>query len=189
MTAEHTAQRPPDRPAPQPRTPTQPRLRPPRHRVERRAIAHWTLRALAAAVPAVALPAAAAVALDLFGVLPWAVPWLWAAAAVIAVPALAVTLAMPLWRYRVHRWEVTDDAVYTASGWLWQEWRIAPMSRIQTVDTDRGPLQRPLGLSTLTVTTASAAGPLRIDGLAAERAAALARRLTEATQAVPGDAT
>jgi membrane protein YdbS with pleckstrin-like domain len=39
------------------------------------------------------------------------------------------------------------------------------MSRIQTVDTVRGPLQQLLGLSTVTVTTASAAGPLQVKGI------------------------
>src|SRR5450759_2306604 len=65
-----------------------------------------------------------------------------------AIPALTVLFAaahvivMPRWRYRVHRWEVTSTAVYTQSGWLVQERRIAPLSRVQTVDTARGPLEQ-----------------------------------------------
>ncbi|MFC7331093.1 PH domain-containing protein [Marinactinospora rubrisoli] len=159
------------------------RLRPPRYRVDRRAIAWWTGRALLwAAPPAVALAVTAVFAEP-------ARSWLWPAAAGAAVLGAAYTLVMPQWRYRVHRWETTDDAVYTAAGWLWQEWRVAPMSRIQSVDTTRGPLQRLFGLSTVTVTTASAAGALAIGGLDHERAAALADRLTATTQATPGDAT
>ncbi|GAA1091391.1 PH domain-containing protein [Nocardiopsis composta] len=165
------------------------RLRPPRHRVERRAIALWTLRALIGTALTALPTAAAAITLGLFDVVPWLVLILWAVTAAAGAIGLAVTAVMPTWRYRVHRWEVTDEAVYTASGWLWQEWRIAPLSRIQTVDTDRGPLQRAFGLSSLTVTTASAAGPLKVDGLDAELASDLAVRLSEATQAVPGDAT
>jgi membrane protein YdbS with pleckstrin-like domain len=98
-------------------------------------------------------------------------------------------IIMPIWRFRVHRWEITEDAVYTRSGWLWQEWRIAPMSRIQTVDTKRGPLEQAYRLSRVTVTTASAAGPLTIKGLDHEVAADLAEKLTEVTQANRGDAT
>lgn len=170
--------------------PTTLRLRPPRHRVERRAITMWTLRSLLVAVPAIAAPLVAAAIVTQVAPAPEAVvPWLLLAAAVVAVPALAVTLVMPWWRYAVHRWEVTDDAVYTASGWLWQEWRVAPMSRIQTVDTKRDPLQRLLGLSSVTVTTASAAGALNVNGLDRERAAQLAEQLTATTQATPGDAT
>lgn len=96
---------------------------------------------------------------------------------------------MPRWRYRVHRWEVDEHAVYTLAGWLRLEWRIAPISRIQTIDTAHSPLQRIFGLATVTVTTASAAGPVRIEGLDAEEAGELAVQLTEITQAEHGDAT
>ena len=168
---------------------TQLRLRPPRHRVERRAIAHWTVRAALTAVPIAAVAVIGATVAHL--ALPeqdWT-GWLWVLAVVVALPPLLTMVIMPQWRYRVHRWEVTDDAVYTLAGWLWQEWRVAPMSRIQTVDTHRGPLQRAFGLSTVTVTTASAAGALSIDGLDTERATRVAEELTEVTQAIPGDAT
>ncbi|EUA22778.1 bacterial PH domain protein [Mycobacterium xenopi 3993] len=67
-------------------------------------------------------------------------------------------VVVPWWRYRVHRWEISPQAVYTRSGWLVQERRIAPISRVQTVDTYRGPLERLFGLANVTVTTASSAG-------------------------------
>ncbi len=157
-------------------------LRPPRHRVSRRAIRLWTVQALLnALVTLVPL-------LVVLGAWPEARAWLGAATAVIAVAAVGYVLVMPRWRYRVHRWEATDDAVYTSAGWLNQEWRVAPMSRIQTVDTARGPLQQLFGLATVTVTTASAAGPLRIDGLDHPTAMALAEQLTAVT-GIPGDAT
>jgi membrane protein YdbS with pleckstrin-like domain len=59
---------------------------------------------------------------------------------------------------------------------------------VQTVDTDRGPLQRALGLASVTVTTASSSGALTIGGLEADDALGLAERLTRATESV-GDAT
>ena len=96
----------------------------------------------------------------------------WWGVAVVAAGALAYVLGVPQWRYLVHRWEITETAVYTQRGWWARERRIAPMSRVQTVDYAQGPLARLFGLATLTVTTASAAGALRIDGL--DRAAALA---------------
>jgi uncharacterized protein len=96
---------------------------------------------------------------------------------------------MPLWRYRVHRWETTATAVYTQSGWFKQERRIAPVSRIQTVDTERGPIEALFGLTNVTVTTASAAGPLKIRGLTQDRAAGLVDELTVRTQAAGGDGT
>lgn len=169
-------------------TPTTPnstglRLRPPRNRVERRAIGWWTLQALVLVVPPLVALAVTAV------FIPPARFWLVLGLVVVAALGVPYTLVMPQWRYRVHRWETTQDAVYTAAGWLRQEWRVAPMSRIQTVDTVRGPLQQLVNLSSVTVTTASAAGPLRIDGLDREVAAQLVEQLTATTQATSGDAT
>ena len=115
--------------------------------------------------------------------------WLAITAIATAVLGLAYVLVVPQLLYRIHRWEITDEAVYTLSGWLVREWRIAPISRVQTVDTQRGPLQQLLGLADVTVTTASARGAVRIRGLAAADAAELARVLTETTHATPGDAT
>lgn len=89
----------------------------------------------------------------------------------------------------MHRWEVTETAVYTQCGWLVQERRIAPVSRVQTVDTERGPLAQLFGLSTVTITTASAKGELRIEGLLRADAERLVRDLTATTAAIPGDAT
>jgi uncharacterized protein len=166
---------------PAPPVALEPPLRPPAHQVHPRAVRWWQLRALgtlvvlAAGQTLVALP----VAPDL---LPYSL-----GATVVVVAAYA--LVVPPLLYRIHRWEVTAEAVYTLSGWLVREWRIAPISRVQTVDTERGPLQQLLGLANVTVTTASSRGAVRIRGLGADAAAELARTLTETTQASPGDAT
>lgn len=105
------------------------------------------------------------------------------------VLAAAYLVGMPQWRYRVHRWEATDTAVYTQTGWISQERRIAPISRIQTVDLARGPISQLFRLATVTVTTASAAGPLKIHGLDVEDARRLIADLTAATVTETGDAT
>lgn len=115
--------------------------------------------------------------------------WLLLPAAVLAAAGTAIALLLPLWWFRTHRWEITEDAVYVRTGYFRQEWRIAPMSRIQTVDTVRGPLEQLFRLATVTVTTASAKGAVRIEGLDHEVAAGLAERLTRITCDTPGDAT
>jgi uncharacterized protein len=181
--------RPHDPPAPAdaPATvPTALRLRPPAQRVDPRAIRWWTVRSAIGGV-LVLLPqlagAAALAAVGLNGTV------LLVTAAVTVVLAVVHLLVVPRVRFRVHRWEVTPEAVHTLAGWIRREWRIAPVARVQTVDTDQGPLQRLFGLSSVTVTTASSAGALRLDGLDAEVAARLALELTAAAQAVGGDAT
>jgi uncharacterized protein len=156
-------------------------LRPPAHQVDRRAVTWWRLRAASALL----VPLVPELVLLVVIGTAWAVALL---AVTLVIGAVYVT-SVPPWLYRISRWEVTDRAVYTLHGWLVREWRIAPISRVQTVDTERGPLQQVLGLATVTVTTASARGAVRIRGLRDADAAELARVLTETTHATPGDAT
>lgn len=108
---------------------------------------------------------------------------------VTAVLAALHVSVMPRWRFRVHRWEVAPVAVYTRTGWLNQERRIAPVARIQTVDTQRGPLASLFGLVDVTVTTASARGPVRIHALDQHVAERLVEELTVQAGETPGDAT
>jgi membrane protein YdbS with pleckstrin-like domain len=89
----------------------------------------------------------------------------------------------------VHRWETTATAVYTQTGWIARERRIAPMSRVQTVDLEQSVVSRILRLATVTVTTASAAGPLRIEGLDHDVAERLVDELTRRAEDEAGDAT
>lgn len=161
----------------------EPQLRPPRHQVSRSAIGYWTLHAALRWVVVVGVATMAAVGTDAPAALRFG------GLAAVVVVAVAHTLVMPRWRFAVHRWETTPEAVYTQAGWFTQERRIAPVSRIQTVDSERGPLEQLFELATVTVTTASAKGPLRIAGLDRDVAERLVDELTADTQAAPGDAT
>ena len=158
-------------------------LRAPAHRVSRRAIAYWTVRAAIGWVVLAAVQVVWLIGADSL------VPLREVALVVTAVLAVVHLAVMPRWRYRVHRWESTDTAVYTQTGWFTQERRIAPISRIQTVDSEFGVLERLFGLSNVTVTTASAAGPIKVHGLDKDTANELVARLTTTTAATPGDAT
>jgi uncharacterized protein len=159
-----------------------PALREPSNRVSPKARRMWTVEALLHVLMPVAVLIVASGPFDAFDV-PW---WGWV---LIAVVAAAYVLGVPRWRYLVHRWEVTDTAVYTQTGWWTRERRIAPMSRIQTVDHVEGAIARLFGLATVTVTTASAAGALEIEGLDKQVARRLADELTVKADAVEGDAT
>jgi hypothetical protein len=164
-----------------------PRLREPAHRVDPKAKLYWTARAGVLWLVIVGVQVAWLIysLTQPQPVSSWHVPLL-----VVSVLVAAVhVVVMPRWRYAVHRWEVTAHAVYTQTGWFRTERRIAPLSRVQTVDTEQGAVARLFGLAKVTVTTASAAGPLEIDGLSAADAAVLVDRLTAATEAERGDAT
>ena len=157
-------------------------LREPSQRVSPRARLMWITTAVVESVVVLAVLVVLTWPLDLFD-LPW---WVWALLVVLMVVSAAV---VPQWRYLVHRWEVTDTAVYTQTGWWSRERRIAPMSRIQTVDHVEGAVSRLFGLATVTVTTASAAGALEISGLDKQVARRLVDELTVKADAVEGDAT
>jgi len=157
------------------------RLRAPAHRVDPRAKAWWRLQN---ALFWAALLVVGGVLLVFFR--PW---WLVALEIAVAVVAALDLAFAPGIRYARHRFETTEVAVYVRDGVVVEDWRVAPLSRVQTVDTQRGPLQQWLGLSTVTVTTASTAGALKIRGLDRDVAVDLVERLTAATEATPGDAT
>ena len=160
-----------------------PALREPTHQVSDRAIAYWTVSALAGdALLLVGAVAAYVLVPDVPG-------WAGLLVVLLAVVAVLHVLLMPRIRYRVHRWEVTDTAVHTRSGWVGRETRIAPISRVQTVDSRQGALMRLFGLASITVTTASAAGPITVDCLDQHVARDVVARLTAITAATEGDAT
>jgi len=117
-------------------------------------------------------------------------PWLHILIGVATVLGVVVSTAVvPLWRYRVHRWELGPQAVFTRTGWLVQERRIAPMSRVQTVDTYRGPVDRLFGLANVTVTTASSAGAVHIVALDLDVADHLVAQLIDIAAIGAEDAT
>lgn len=159
-------------------------LRSPANRVSPRAKFYWMLRAIGMWV--------------VLGAVEWVILFLngsaiphgrWIVVSVSSVIAVVYIVGMPRWRFAVHRWETTAHAVYTQTGWFNQERRIAPISRIQTVDSHRGPLEQLLRLANVTVTTASAAGPLKINGLDRDTAEQLVDELTSRTASNAGDAT
>jgi hypothetical protein len=113
----------------------------------------------------------------------WLVP---AAVLVYAVVAIGIR---PWVRFRVHRWEVTGDAVHTLTGWLTRTWTLVPISRIQTVDVTRGVLQQLFGLSTVAVMTASSQGTVRVWHLEADVAQQVADDLAHRAEQVRDQAT
>jgi uncharacterized protein len=158
-------------------------LRPPRNLVSRRAVFYWTARA------ALGWLVLFGIQLAVWSQDPGEDRLHLTVLAATGAAALLHLIVMPQWRYRVHRWEATSEAVYTQSGWFTQERRIAPVSRIQTVDSHIGAFEQLFRLANVTVTTASAAGPLHIHGLDRATAQALVDHLTRTTQASTGDAT
>lgn len=114
-----------------------------------------------------------------FGWLPW----------LVGGAGLAMAATVPVWRYKVHRWEVSSDVVYTRIGWLSRQWLLIPVSRIQTVDAEQSWLERVLALATLRISTASHQGSSELTGLPLSVATGLAAELARRAHDLRDDAT
>ncbi|SOC53988.1 PH domain-containing protein [Ornithinimicrobium cerasi] len=161
-------------------------LREPTHRVSPRAVRYWTVNSLIGGVIGWAV---------LFAIawfLPegrwWSTTLVWIFVLIMAVNVLEVVLE-PMIRYRRTRWEVSEGKVFVQTGWLSRDQRIAPLSRVQTVDTHRGAIMRLYGLANITVTTASAAGAITIPCLDTHLADRVTAELARITGQTRGDAT
>ncbi len=158
-------------------------LRPPKERPSPRAIWHWATQAVLNWMFLLAGLVAASILLDQP---PRWLPTITTVAVIAAVLHIAV---MPVWRYRVHRWELSDEAAYTRTGWLTQTWTLVPISRVQTVDVTRGVLQQLFGLATVAVLTASSQGTVRVWHLEADVAQRVADDLAHRAEQVRDQAT
>ncbi|USQ81265.1 PH domain-containing protein [Ornithinimicrobium faecis] len=158
-------------------------LRPPRERVDPRCRSWWLAQVVVSAVCVVG-------PLFVLGLSIEAARWWFLTPAIVAaVLSVMAMVVVPRVRWAIHRWEATDQALYSRSGLFWHEWRAAPLSRVQSVDMVRGPLQQRFGLATISVTTASAKGEVKIQALDADVAEAMVDRFTLLTEADQQDAT
>ncbi len=152
----------------------------------------WTLRLLFGSVLTLALFSALAWGASTlpWGWIPtWAKDRAWLLPVLYLVYALSKVAIVPSWRYRVHRWEVTDDVIYTRTGWVSRSWQLVPVNRLQTVDHTQGWLERVFDVATLEVQTASYAGSSTIEGLDAEEARRLSEELAVRAGTLRDDAT
>lgn len=160
-------------------------LREPAHLVCPRAVTYWRFTAAIGAVVVLL-----ALAVPVAGLLSRGLWWAAVLIGVLYVAMVALRVGwMPRLRYRIHRWETTDEAVFTRAGWLGTDVRIVPLNRVQTVDSHQSALMRLFKIATVRVTTASSAGAVVIEGLDAADAQRVVAELTTHTAASAGDAT
>lgn len=106
------------------------------------------------------------------------------------VGTLVVSLVLVVLRYRAFRFELREDTLYIERGVVTQVRTTVPFLRVQHVDSQRGPVERAFGLTSVVVYTAGSRGAdVEIPGLDAARAAALQERLRSlAIESEPTDA-
>ncbi len=111
--------------------------------------------------------------------LPWWARVLGAVVAVATLVALAADWTLAERRRARRGYLETDDEVVLTEGVLFRSMTVVPYGRLQYVDVEAGPLQRRLGIATLTVHTASPRTAAELPGLPADEAARLRGVLTE----------
>jgi len=154
---------------------TDPRLLPPREHLDPRARTMWYVSEAIQTVIWLTMVAVAAAAILRFT--PVDQRWVILAAAAIFVFSIVEGVVSPALRYRYWRYEIRDDEVDLQYGVLMKTRQLIPMSRIQHVDTRRGPLQQRFGLSSVVFFTA--AGSMEIPALSQEHAADVRNRIAE----------
>lgn len=140
-------------------------------RLDPRIVMVWRAAAL------VRTAVAAAIALGAESVLELPVPT-GALAAPVLVAGVLLVIFWPPAQYRAWGYTVRERDLFVRRGVLWRITSIVPHVRIQHVDTQRGPLERLLGLARVVVYTAGIRGAdVTIPGLSLEEAEALRDRL------------
>jgi uncharacterized protein len=126
----------------------------------------WMIGDLIGAVIMTAAAAGIAFLLDLW--LEFGRGWVIGVPLALGIVLVAWACVRPEIEFRQWRFEIREDEVDLLHGVITRTRQVVPMSRIQHVDTERGPLQRRYGLSTVKFFTA--AGAMEIPQLSAGRA-------------------
>lgn len=151
------------------------RLAPPREHLDPKARTMWYVsETIQMAIWTVVI---AAIATVLIRFTDLSTRWVAGIAALIIVTGIVETVVSPGLRYRHWRYEIRADEVDLQHGFLVKTRQLVPMSRIQHVDTRRGPLQQRFGLASVVFYTA--AGAMEIPALSQEVAADVRNRIAE----------
>lgn len=79
-----------------------------------------------------------------------------ARSALLLLPLFPLLLGAAVLQWKRHRYALTDRALVVSQGLFERRLWIVPFDRAQTISVERGPLQRRLGLASVTVDTAGA---------------------------------
>lgn len=126
---------------------------------------------------------------SLFTLIPFAIPVVillligvpWWIPALVAVAGVALTItqfALAGRRFRAWGYAELEDDLWITHGVLFRSLTAVPYGRMQVVEVASGPIERSLGLATVTLVTASASSNAHIPGLPQAEAARLRDRLS-----------
>ncbi|MEE4288046.1 MAG: PH domain-containing protein [Erythrobacter sp.] len=90
---------------------------------------------------------------------------------IVVFVALALIIRIPGRRWQARGYNMSADRLRVVRGILWHSDTVVPFGRVQHIDVDQGPIERALGIATLTLHTAgSHNASVTLPGLAHEDA-------------------
>ena len=95
------------------------------------------------------------------------------------------TWAVPSFTYKQFGFKVSEEELELRSGWIWLSDTLVPMTRVQHVELERGPLLRKYGLAKVKVVTAATTHV--IQALKLEEAEELKKQIGELAKVVDHD--
>lgn len=107
------------------------------------------IRTTLAAIPLTIAAFAAELALAPVNPLPFGV-----LVGIVVFVALVLVIRLPARRYGARGFQLSDDRLRVVRGILWRADTVVPFGRVQHIDVNQGPLDRALGIATLTLHTA-----------------------------------
>lgn len=148
-----------------------------RHQLDPRAKQLWRIGSALGGLITVVIVAVPAFGIRMLDIeeMEYGITWPIAIVAVVVALALLNLWLGPNLRYRYWRYDIRADEADLQHGWFTRTRQLVPMSRIQHVDTRRGPLDRRFGLASVVLYTA--AGPAYIPALANDVAADVRDRI------------
>ena len=143
-----------------------------RHRLNPRVKRYWRWRAFFTAIPSLVLLVGLAI------VIPWGPPWpRWGIVGIAAISVVVGMVVLPPIRYRVFWYAISETEIDIQHKIIFIERSIIPMHRVQSLQTERGPLADHYRMTNLKIKTA--AGSVSISGLDRDEANALCDRISK----------
>jgi membrane protein YdbS with pleckstrin-like domain len=143
-----------------------------RHRLNPRVKRYWRWRAFFTAIPTLVLLTGLAI------VIPWGPPWLrWGIVALAAVLVVVGMVVLPPIRYRVFWYAISETEIDIQHKIIFIERSVIPMHRVQSLQTERGPLADHYRMTNLKIKTA--AGSVSISGLDRDEANSLCDQISK----------
>jgi len=141
-----------------------------RHRLPARVIRYWRWRAFYSSLPLLVLLVSGAI------VLPWGPWWArWSLVGVFVAVIAACMIILPPIRYRVFWYAISSTEIDIQSGIIFTTRSLVPMHRVQTLQSERGPMADHYRMTTLKIRTA--AGSVSLSGLDRAEADELCERI------------